>query len=116
MMSQFLLNSDVVEHTVFMHNAWLYGILFLRDWELFDFAFKYVCWLLGYGISLSELCFFDIYIPLCPETMISRYFIKEFYGFIFLLSSSMNDISFSLVPFQIMKISSMYPRNSRVLP
>ena len=31
MMSQFLLNSEVVEHIVFMRNAWLYGILFLRD-------------------------------------------------------------------------------------
>ena len=38
MMSQFLLNSKVVEHIVFMRNAWLYGILFLRDLGCFNCA------------------------------------------------------------------------------
>ena len=36
----FLLNSDVVEHIVFMRNAGLYGILFLKDLGSFDCACK----------------------------------------------------------------------------
>ena len=34
----------------------------------------------------------------------------------FLLRSCMNNISSSVVPFQIMKISTFYPRNKRALP
>ena len=72
---------------------------------------------LVYGILFPEFCVVDIYVPLCPETLFfSRYFIIKCYGFMFfLLSSSMNDISFSPVPFQIMKISSMYARNKSAL-
>ena len=43
----FLLNSDVVEHIVFMRNAGLYGILFLKNLGSFDCACKYIYWSAG---------------------------------------------------------------------
>ena len=69
MISQFLLNSEVVEHIAFMDKAWLYRILSLRDLGWFGCACKYVCWSLVYRISLSEFCVVDLYIPLCLETL-----------------------------------------------
>ena len=67
-MSQFLLNLEVVEHIVFMRNAWLYGILSLRYLGWFEFTYKYVCWSV-YGVLLSEFCVVDLYIALCRETL-----------------------------------------------
>ena len=42
-----LLNSDAVEHIVFMRNAGLYGILFLKNLGSFDCACKYIYWSAG---------------------------------------------------------------------
>ena len=63
MISQFLLNSEVVEHIVFMRKAGLYGILLsLRDLGWFDCACKYVCWSVGlWNIVVWILCFWSLY-------------------------------------------------------
>ena len=118
MISQFLLNSEVVEHILFMRKAWLYGILSLRDLGWFDCACKYVCWSNGLrNIIVWILCCWSLY------SIVSRNYIclvdilwSNFIVLCFLLSSSMNNISSSVVRFQIMKISSVHLRNSRALP
>ena len=106
MMSQILLNSEVVWYISFMCNAWLYGILSLKDLERLDCAYKYVCWSVGLlSIVFWILCYWSPYTivsrnSICLVDILHSHFVVLCF---FLLIWSMNNISSSVVTSQIMK-------------